>query len=437
MKKVCAVSRAKAGVVMKFVFTAGCFLIAAFVAGYALPAAAQVQVQITDLGTLGGRVSTAYDINNAGQIVGYSTLRTPGTDMDTGHAFLWENSVLKDLGAMEGDWSIAWGMNNTGQIVGASVTALRESVAFLLHDGTMSSLGTLGGKWSWAKDINDLGQVVGLSNPAVSGYESHAFLWQNGTMVDLGTLGGMSSGAEALNNIGQIVGWSQTADGEIHAVLWDKGEMIDLGTFGGRSSEAHGINDKGQVVGFSTTAAGRDLAFLWEDGKVRIFEPVHLNGFSRAYDINNIGQIVGVSDGVAVMWQYGVMNLLDIYPDTWISAAYGINEKGQIVGFQNMFWRWPSDRAVLWTIKSGLDMLKELSVLVAGGDVQEGTVRGLSAMLDSAIRALEADNTHAACGMLTAFQGEVSAQIDKGISPDQANQFIEAAQRIGTAIGCR
>ena len=57
-------------------------------------AAALQSYGITDLGTLGGRMTFAYDVNDAAQVVGYST-----TAFNT-HAFLWQNGQMTDLGTV-------------------------------------------------------------------------------------------------------------------------------------------------------------------------------------------------------------------------------------------------------------------------------------------------------------------------------------------------
>src|SRR5690349_7127815 len=45
---------------------------------------------LSDLGTLGGAVSVALDINNQSEVVGSSEIvREPNTRLDTTHAFLW------------------------------------------------------------------------------------------------------------------------------------------------------------------------------------------------------------------------------------------------------------------------------------------------------------------------------------------------------------
>src|SRR5690349_10949712 len=80
-----------------------------------------------DLGTLGGAESTAYGINDAGQVVG-GALLADGAE----HAFLWTRELrMVDLGTLGGRNSVATGINNRGQVVGRAQLASGDFHAFL------------------------------------------------------------------------------------------------------------------------------------------------------------------------------------------------------------------------------------------------------------------------------------------------------------------
>jgi probable HAF family extracellular repeat protein len=276
---------------------------------------------IADLGTLAtGTRSQANSINDAGQVVGYST--TSGTSAS--HAFLWSNGTLHDIETSGYTNSYAQGINSSGTVVGYTtpgntalmwsngaeqvltgltqatsinnsgmVAGYNASHALLWNSGTVQDLGTLGGATSQAYGINDAGQVVGSARNAKS--DAHAFLWSNGTMQDLGTLGGVNSTAYSINEAGQVVGYAQKGTA-YHAFLWSNGTMQDLGTLGGTISYAFGINDAGQVVGYAQTAAGASHAALWSEGSVTDLNTL-IDGtgwtLTRATAINGAGQIVG------------------------------------------------------------------------------------------------------------------------------------------------
>ncbi|MDQ1276141.1 MAG: hypothetical protein QG610_1716 [Euryarchaeota archaeon] len=99
---------------------------------------------MTDLGTLGGDNSYAIGINGNGQIVGDSDTGNhasgpDGPDPDDIHAFLWQNGVMTDLGTLGGRISCAYGINDKRQIVGQSETENGEIHAVLWTVATPST----------------------------------------------------------------------------------------------------------------------------------------------------------------------------------------------------------------------------------------------------------------------------------------------------------
>jgi probable HAF family extracellular repeat protein len=85
---------------------------------------------MTDLGTLGGTFSGAAGINDRGQIAGSSTLsNVPGSAQ---HAFLWQDGVMVDLGTLGGgDLSSGFQINNQGHVVGQARDAMSQRFATL------------------------------------------------------------------------------------------------------------------------------------------------------------------------------------------------------------------------------------------------------------------------------------------------------------------
>ncbi len=169
-----------------------------------------------------------------------------------------------------------------------------------------------------ATAINDVGQVVGISGTcdvAVGAFTAkHALLWQNGTVINLGSLGGAGWNTPmAINNHGDIVGFSDLSgdvsggqlNANFHAFLWTKetGRMTDIGVLPGDNiSEALDINDEGQVVGVSFPSTH---AFIYENGVMRDLNSLIAHNSSllllAADGINDRGEITGqacvIADG--------------------------------------------------------------------------------------------------------------------------------------------
>jgi probable HAF family extracellular repeat protein len=128
------------------------------------------------LGTLGGNLSAATWANDAGEIVGWSTL--PGEQVR--HASAWKSAVISDLGALE-------------------------------------SL-----PCSSAAAINSSSQVVGEVDDCIS--IEHAALWDQGRVIDLNTFVPTSSGivledADYINDRGEIIGYALLPNGDEHGYL--------------------------------------------------------------------------------------------------------------------------------------------------------------------------------------------------------------------------
>jgi probable HAF family extracellular repeat protein len=236
-------------------------------------------------------------------------------------------------------------VNNRGQVAGSFVRADYIGRGFLWSFGSLTVIDPLPGfDHSGAVDVNDFAVVVGNSSPMAGG-RSRAFLWMaNSELLDLGTLGGDMSEARAINNRGEVVGVSTTTEGQRHAFLWTEAHgMIDLGTGEGDTSEAVEINDRGQIVG-TWRGSRTERAFRWQNGRMTTLQLPTGFGASRAYGVDERGQVVGLLWGGDISgepyypgFRYD-RNGMHVLP-TWEGPCYGqytipydLNTRGEVVG---------------------------------------------------------------------------------------------------------
>ena len=344
-------------------------LVLAGLIGAPSTASAEVRYTVTDLGAVCqealGDLGTLVPerirgLNDQGQIIGgYVEVWEDGGEFsithESDHAFVWDPiNGLQDLGRD----TTAFAINDLGQVAGQQTRAAPVLEGFFVWDrnnGTqfMHLYTQFGDGWNTRlSDINNQGQVVGTDSDGIP--DNHAFAWNpTDGVTHLFPAEQDFSFAGAINDVGQIVGEYAYSEESQHAFLWDPVDgLLDLGPTSDFS--ASDINDLGQIVGTGPCAAPTledpdqvvQGLHLWQDGEFQ-----ELGTFSGkptfVKSINNLGQIIGdtflVTNGVASreawLWEPGEgiqdLNAL-IPPDSpWhITDVADINDEGWILCYQ-------------------------------------------------------------------------------------------------------
>jgi probable HAF family extracellular repeat protein len=285
------------------------------------------------------------DINNSGQVVGYSCPGNWTTTEKT--AYIWQGGVATALGDFGGDDSVAYALNESGIVVGASKNIAGKWQAFKWDNTNgMVNLGTLGGDESWAVGINDYGDIVGGAETTEMSNQNNqlyinAFKYSGNSMTNIGRLsnGGPwpATFATHITNSGIISGTTSFVripfgSGGFNSFIfqWTSGVGFtdyDLGVL-------QGANNSGDLVGWTPNTNTWGYQVIDDIYS----ELASLVEYSTCYgaDINDSGTIVGMSDGgVATRWISGLPeNLNDLTnSNVVLTEAVAISNNGKIVSY--------------------------------------------------------------------------------------------------------
>jgi probable HAF family extracellular repeat protein len=306
-------------------------------------------VSVTDLGLLpGGTMASARAINNTGKIVGIAT--------DASFAIrrvIWDvnGTVLGDLPNYDPSSTA-----EPASINDADFVAGTENISSTLREAVYWSKGVTGytaigltplnqGSWvqTTARAISPSGWIAGSSKDGATGVVM-AVLWNNNTApVSLG-VAGESFGVGDVGGAPHAVG--VYANGSLsRAFLWRSGKLTDLGAVGGSgvTARANAVSNTGFVAGssdggtipvrwrYDVASAGGDptLERLPMPTDLALPSPVAVNGGG---DVVGSAWTSNFARTRAVLWRNGEVINLGTWPGGLNSRAYGINDAGQIVG---------------------------------------------------------------------------------------------------------
>lgn len=242
-------------------------------------------------------------------------------------------------------------------MVGGSAAGFGEPLSLAVgyyRSGAVLDLELL--EFSQAWGMNSRGTIVGFAGDAAFRYRPHGrSLPTNlaqGSWRTLPGLGADRTIAWAVNERDIVVGEDSNGWGHSQALYWTPDDRVHALTTGAVSSSASDINDHDVVAGYLRfSQSGPDLAFTMKldgSGPTLLPAPFAANGACYAEAINNAGDVVGKSPLYGayqpVLWSLGQAIPLPVLPDegTGGARAYDINDHGVIVGVSN--W----EKAVVW-----------------------------------------------------------------------------------------
>jgi hypothetical protein len=262
-------------------------LLAAFVLAVAAPASATYV--FNTINYPGGTFTDVRGINNAGHVVGYTSL-----DGVNNFSFLYAAGGFSPL-APSAISTSALGINDSDVVVGATNTTPEQG--FIYSGGTYTFFSRPGWTNTEARAISNSGLVVGWSFETDAGggtTSSSGFIYNpaTSTYTDIPIAGSPFVIAQGINGAGQVVGSALfLTPGGQQGWLRQPAGTISFFQVAASSTHARGINDTGLITGFTTGATNSGFV-----GTSSGFELLDVPGAASTVgeSVNNAGQVAGL-----------------------------------------------------------------------------------------------------------------------------------------------
>ncbi len=234
-------------------------------------------------------------------------------------------------------------VNYFGNVVGNLIDDDGQEKAFFYNGAGLFTLNAF--YTSQAYGINDRSDIVIQATPS-PGEDSQGFIAPNGgAITPLGVIAEENTRTfnfiRDINNSGSVAAYlfsqypTPATPDTISAYYLSTTEVTNIGNLlGSRDTRAFGINDLGQVVGSNKDTG---IGFVYGDGVARSIGTLPGDSGSIAYAINNQGQIVGTSYGEngsrAFIYSDGIMEDIGLFYAGSVNERSGIdlNNLGQVV----------------------------------------------------------------------------------------------------------
>jgi hypothetical protein len=197
-------------------------------------------------------------INDNGDIAGWYI--APGNANP--HGFLLQGGVFTTLDFPGATTTSAWGINNAGEVVGEYSTGVGIH-GFTYQSGTYTDVTVSGATYTQLRGINNVGDIVGTFSKATG---THGLLLSNGIQHFLNDPAAQATYAYGVNDHKHIVGWLYLVDGHgavsFAGFTFFRGNYMSITEAGSNDVEALAIDNNLDVVGEYTDHQSVTHGFL-------------------------------------------------------------------------------------------------------------------------------------------------------------------------------